>query len=46
MPEHMKQDKFELDGKVYYWVNMHSLETDENVMEKNSDVLGIVKSNF
>lgn len=46
MPNLIMQDTFELDGKMYYWETMHDLEKDTNIMKKNADVLGMVKSNF
>lgn len=46
MPEEIKKDSFEIDSKKYYWKNITDLENDSDVIEKNSDVLNVVKSNF
>lgn len=46
MPEHLKKDSFEIDGKKYYWLNMNDLESDEDVRKKNMDIVNEVKANF
>lgn len=45
-PEKLKADSFEIDGRKYYWMTINELEQDKEVIEKNSDVLGVVKGFF
>ena len=42
----IKQDKFEIDGKKFYWMSIAEMEADKKIMERNSDVVGFVKKSF
>jgi hypothetical protein len=42
-PEHMKNDTFECDGRVYHWKSIPELEADSNVIEHNLDIVNYVK---
>ena len=44
VPECMKGDIFELDGKKYAWKSIEELEADSNVMDKNDDIVAFVKT--
>ena len=44
--EIMKKDVFEIDGRTYYWMSMSELESDQNVLKKNSDIINYVKESF
>ena len=42
----MKKDVFEIDGRTYYWMSMSELESDQNVLKKNNDIINYVKESF
>lgn len=42
-PDFMKQDEFELEGTKYKWWTISDMETDEEIMAKNKDVVSFVK---
>lgn len=42
-PELIKQDSFTIDNIDYKWFTIEELESDETVMNKNSDVVNFVK---
>lgn len=42
-PDSLKQDEFELDGVRYRWWTIEEMEQDENIQEKNRDVVAFVK---
>ena len=44
--EIMKKDVFEIDGRTYYWMSMSELESDQNVLKKNNDIINYVKESF
>lgn len=44
--EILKKDVFEIDGRTYYWMSMSELESDQNVLKKNSDIVSYVKEAF
>lgn len=44
--EIMKKDVFEIDGRTYYWMSMSELESDQNVLKKNSDIISYIKEAF
>lgn len=46
IPEHMKNDTFECDGRTYHWKNIVDLENDDEAMKKNSDIIRFVKENI
>lgn len=46
IPEEMKADSFEFDGRKYYWMTISNLEKDKDVLKKNMDILKIVKGYF
>lgn len=37
------QDNFTMDGKNYFWMSIAQMESDENIMAKNKDIVGFVK---
>ncbi len=39
-PQMMKQNHFEIDGRVYEWMTMAEMEAAPDIQEKNLDVLG------
>ena len=41
--EKMKKDNFVVNGKRYYWMSVTEMEKDENIMEKNREVVDFVK---
>ena len=41
--EKMKKDSFVVNGKRYYWMSVTEMEKDENIMEKNREVVDFVK---
>ncbi|MCD8050023.1 MAG: hypothetical protein LUG52_10640 [Clostridia bacterium] len=45
MPENMRKDTFEADGRVYHWKSIVELEEDDEAMAKNADIIGFVKNN-
>ena len=44
--EILKNDVFEIDGRTYYWMSMSELESDQNVLKKNNDIVSYVKEAF
>ena len=44
--QRMENDEFEIDSKRYYWKTLDQLEQDKNVIEKNQDILNVVKESF
>lgn len=42
-PEKYKQSIFEVDGKSFYWMSISEMEQDKDILEKNMDVLSLVK---
>lgn len=44
--EIIKKDNFEVDNKKYFWSTISELEKDEDVRNKNLDIVNIVKNNF
>lgn len=42
----LKSDKFEIDGKKYSWMTINEMEHDEKIIEKNMDVVNIIKHNI
>lgn len=45
-PDEMKKEHFVIAGVDYYWKTIQDLEQDENVKQKNLDVLKYVKELF
>lgn len=45
-PDFLKQDRFTIDGRDYFWETIYNLEADKDVAEKNSDVVSYVKQYF
>ena len=43
-PKYMKNDEFIHNGKTYHWKTIIDLESDNNVMNKNEDVLSFIKT--
>lgn len=41
--EKLKKDHFEINGKHYYWMTIEEMERDDNIKEKNLEVLDFVK---
>ncbi len=41
-----QKDSFECDGKEYHWRTIPDLESDENVMKKNKDIVDYIKEIF
>lgn len=39
----MKNDEFEIDGRMYKWLSIEEMESDDAIMEKNDDVVAFVK---
>lgn len=46
IPENMKKDTFECDGRTYHWKSIVDLERDNVAMKKNSDIIQFVKENI
>lgn len=44
IPEHMTTETFSIDGTNYKWMSFKEMECDENIMEKNEEVVAFVKS--
>lgn len=43
-PKHMIGESFFIDGINYKWMSFEEMECDENIMEKNEEVVAFVKS--
>lgn len=41
--DNIKQHEFKIDGTKYFWMSIKEMENDENIKQKNSDVVGFVK---
>lgn len=46
VPEYMSGDEFDLDDKKYAWKSIEELEKDDNVMDKNDDIIAFVKTKY
>lgn len=46
VPEHMNTSLFELKNIKYSWKSIKELESDNNVMTKNDDIIAFVKANI
>ncbi len=46
LPENIRSDSFEIDGRKYYWRTLQELEANKNVMQKNKDIVEFVKGLF
>ena len=44
IPEHMTDETFSIDGINYKWMSYRDMECDENIMEKNEEVIAFVKA--
>ena len=44
VPEYMSGDQFNLSDKKYAWKSIEELEKDDNVMDKNDDIIAFVKT--
>lgn len=42
-PDDMQKDEFEIDGVLYRWMTIDEMEQDENIMQKNKDIVAFVK---
>lgn len=42
--DNMKHQIFEIEGRTYYWMSMDMLWKDRSTVERNSDVLRVVKN--
>ena len=42
--DNMKQEAFEIDGRNYKWMSMDELMSDKATMERNADVLRVIKN--
>ena len=42
----MSGDEFDLDDKKYAWKSIEELEKDDNVMDKNDDIIAFVKTKY
>ena len=40
----MENKEFDIDNTKYKWMSITELEQDENVMEKNDDIIAFVKT--
>lgn len=45
-PDNVKDDTFVSDGRTYHWKTMTELELDEQVREKNADIVNYIKAIF
>ena len=43
IPDKFKKDNFEVNGKHYYWMTIEEMEKDDNIKEKNLEVVDFVK---
>lgn len=43
VPDEFKKDNFEINGKHYYWMTIEEMERDDNIREKNLEVVDLVK---
>lgn len=43
IPDKFKKDNFEVNGKHYYWMTIEEMEKDNNIKEKNLEVVDFVK---
>lgn len=43
IPEFMKKDSFECNGKIYHWRTIAELEKDKNIQKKNMDIVKYAK---
>lgn len=39
----IRQDSFSIDGKEFFWMSIAQMEKDKEIMEKNSDIVKMVK---
>lgn len=46
IPEHMRSNTFECDGRTYHWNSILDLENDDEAVKKNSDIIHFVKENI
>lgn len=44
IPEHMAEGSFSINGMQYKWMSIKEMENDENIMEKNDEVVAFVKT--
>ncbi|WP_368276344.1 type II toxin-antitoxin system PemK/MazF family toxin [Coprococcus sp. RTP21204st1_G4_RTP21204_210225] len=44
VPKNMENKEFDIDNTKYKWMSITELEQDENVMEKNDDIIAFVKT--
>lgn len=44
-PEHMKEKEFEINDTKYRWMSFSEMESDNEIMEKNEEVVAFVKKN-
>lgn len=40
----LRQNNFQIDGKKYCWMTISEMENDKKILEKNMDIVNIVKS--
>ncbi|MDY6405409.1 MAG: type II toxin-antitoxin system PemK/MazF family toxin [Synergistales bacterium] len=45
IPEHMKEKEFKINGTKYRWMSFSEMESDNEIIEKNEEVIAFVKKN-
>lgn len=41
--DNMKEKEFEVDGTKFYWMTLKDMESDEDIIKKNMDIVDVVK---
>lgn len=44
-PEHMQKKEFQIDDTKYRWMSFSEMENDDEIMEKNEEIVAFIKKN-